>query len=224
MRFYATSEWRTDTTPLDALAHALEAMNTLKSRLALFATAIFALASTPAAAAGIEEAVVPPSNSAATQYTETFPTSGGDKKTDKDPNQRSPSHVLGSSNAHKLEEQGPEGQAAAEAAAATAPSAVETEPATTPPAHGAGNGSGTETGTGAGHQGDGTAAVGPATAVERSAPPPAAQPAGSSGAGSAIEQATGLSTSGQSGALLPLVIVATVLCSIAYLWRQRRQA
>lgn len=184
--------------------------------------ATFALLAVPAAAAGVEEAVVPPSNSAATQYTETFPTLGGDKKTDKDPNQRSPSKVLGSQNTRKLEQHGPEGQAAAEAAAATAPSTVETDTTTSSDGSAGKNSKGGSGSNGTGRQAD-TTAIGQAIAVDGTAPPPAAQPAGSSGIGSAIEQATGLSTSGQSGALLPLVIIATILCSIAYLWRQRRQ-
>ncbi len=195
-------------------------MKTLEARLASSTLAIFALLAVPAAAAGVEEGVVPPSNSAATQYTETFPTSGGDKKTDKDPNQRSPSHVLGSNNARKLEKQGPAGQAAAEAAAATAPSAVEPKTTTTAPADRGAGGSGSG---GKGGKSKGTAAIGQATAVGHSAPPPVVQPSGSSGIGSAIEQATGLSTSGQSGTLLPLVIIATILFSIAYLWRQRQR-
>jgi cobalamin biosynthesis Mg chelatase CobN len=199
-------------------------MKMLKTRLALSATGIVALFATPAAAAGVEEAVVPPSNSAATQYTETFPTSGGDKKTDKNPNQQSPSKVIGSHNTRKLEQHGPEGQAAAEAAAATAPSTVETGPTTTTsPDQGASKNS--KGGSGSSNTGNrtGAAAIGQATAVDNGVPPPTAQPSGSSGIGSAIEQATGLSTSGQSGALLPLVIVATILCSIAYLWRQRQR-
>lgn len=175
-------------------------------------------------------AVIPPGNSAATQYTEAFPTPGGDKKTDEAAHHRSPTKVLGNSNTHKLQQQGPDGQAAAETAAATAPASVTPE---TPAAPATGSpdddsaGGGASAGSGKGSGGNGPAGqnrqpkVSPDTtsaqlvAVEI--------PEGSSGAGSAIEQATGLSTSGQSGMLLPLVILATILWSLAYLWRQRQQ-
>jgi hypothetical protein len=204
-------------------------MKTPRTRLALALTAIVALFATPATAATTEEAVVPPSNSAANQYTETFPTSGGDKKTDQKPTHRSPVKVLGSQNTRKLEEQGPEGKAAAEAAAATAPTPITTTPPT--PVHepsaqsnGGGSAGGGEGGHGKGNDGQSVprhvsgTANGPGNV---SAPVP--EPSGSSGLGSAIEQATGLSTSGSSGMLLPLVILTTILWSLAYLWRQRRQ-
>jgi cobalamin biosynthesis Mg chelatase CobN len=208
-------------------------MKTLRTRLVLSLTAIAAIAATPAAAAQVEEAVVPPSNSAATQYTETFPTTGGDKKTDQKPNPRSPAKVLGSHNTQKLEKQGPEGKAAAEAAAATAPTSISTPPPANSPSNqstgydgdnqqgggaagsndkGSGNGSGN-----AKSQGSGVASG------SEPAHPAATEPAGSSGIGSTIGQATGLSTSGQSGLLLPLVILATIIWSLAYFWRQRRQ-
>ncbi len=200
-------------------------MKTPKTRLALSLTALAALCATPAAAAGVEEAVVPPSNSAATQYTETFPTSGGDKKTDQKPSHRSPSKVLGSHNAHKLEKQGPEGQAAAEAAAATAPTSIAT-PAEAPQSHHSGNGgsghSGNTGGGGGGNGGANTPSQGNGSPSEAETAGPAAEPTGSSGVGSAIGQATGLSSAGGAGPLLPLVILATILWSLFYLWRQRR--
>jgi hypothetical protein len=203
-------------------------MKTPTIRLALSLAAGAALFATPALAAGVEEAVVPPSNSAATQYTEAFPTSSGDKKTDQATHHSSPDKVLGSHNTKKLEEQGPEGKAAAETAAATAPAPIETPapaPVPKPTAHGNGNGNG---------GGDGNKGKSSPSAPRHQgktgnsgktvlAPAPAPEPAGSSGAGSAIGQATGLSTSGQSGILLPLVILATILWSLVYLWRQRRQ-
>ncbi len=201
-------------------------------QLALSLTAGAALFATPALAAGVEEAVVPPSNSAATQYTEAFPTSGGDKKTDQATHHGSPDKVLGSHNTKKLEEQGPEGKAAAEAAAATAPAPIETpapapEPAPKPAAHSNGNGNGggdrnkgKSSPSAPPHQGK---AGNNGKTVLVPAPEPAPEPGGSSGVGSAIGQATGLSTAGQSGILLPLVILATILWSLVYLWRQRRQ-
>jgi hypothetical protein len=215
----------------DAPGHAANSrptnqMKTLRTRLVLSLAAIAASAATPAAAAQAEEAVVPPTNSAATQYTETFPTTGGDKKTDQKPNPRSPAKVLGSHNTQKLEKQGPEGKAAAEAAAATAPTSI----ATPPPAHTPSTQSdgGEESAGGGGHsKGNG----GPSAPQNESnvasgtesARPAAPEPAGSSGIGSAIGQATGLSSSGQSGMLLPLAIIVTIAWSLAYFWRQRRQ-
>lgn len=193
-----------------------------RTRLALSLAAIAALSVTPATALAAEGQVVPPSNSAAAQYTETFPTTGGDKKTDQK-SKHSPAKVLGSKNAQKLEKQGPEGEAAAAAAAATAPTSAAAAPTTSavPSQHG-------NAGTGQSGKADGKGG----SKAHRQAPPSnggeairatTPEPAGSSGIGSALEQATGLSTSGQSGALLPLVVLATILASIAYLWRQRRQ-
>jgi hypothetical protein len=203
-------------------------MKTPSTRLAPCLAAIAALAVAPATALAAKGEVVPPSNSAAAQYTETFPTTGGDKKTDQG-SKHSPAKVLGSKNAKKLQKQGPEGQAAAEAAAATAPAPVEAAPtAAAPPpqkedtgdgqGHKGGGQSG-KTGGGSRAQKKGGNASNGGKAIDAATP----QPAGSSGVGSALEQATGLSTSGQSGMLLPLVVLATILASIAYLWRQRRQ-
>jgi hypothetical protein len=192
-------------------------MKTPRTRFVLSLAAIAALSATPAAASPNQETVVPPSNSAATQYTETFPTTGGDKKTDQKSKQ-TPAKALGAHNAQKLEEQGPEGRATAEAAAATAPTPV----AQTPRSQGDGGGQG-----GGGNSEGGTAVPqsrsgGPAD-ERASVSLPASEPAGSSGVGSALGEATGLSSGGQSGPLLALLILATVLWSIAYFWRQRRQ-
>jgi len=198
-----------------------------KTPLALSLTAIVALFATPAAASSVGEAVVPPSNSAATQYTETIPTSGGDQKTDQKPHHRSPSKVLGSHNAHKLESQGPEGQAAAEAAAATAPTSIATPPPAHP-SHDKGKGGSGHGGSAGGSGGGNGGATSPQH--ESGAPngagttdPAAPEPSGSSGIGSAVGQATGLSSAAAAGPLLPLVILATVLWALAYFWRQRRQ-
>jgi hypothetical protein len=203
-------------------------MKTPRIRLALSLTASAALFATPAVAAGVGEAVVPPSNSAATQYTEAFPTSGGDKKTDQASHHSSPTKVLGSHNTQKLEEQGPEGKAAAETAAATAPAPIEA-PAPAPKPTTQGNGGDRHAGGGEGDRNKGKTSPsapqhqGNTGNDSETARAPAPEPAGSSGLGSAIGQATGLSTSGQSGILLPLVILVTILWSLVYLWRQRRQ-
>lgn len=75
-----------------------------------------------APAAGAAE-TTPPGNSAVNQYTETYPTSGGNAPAG-ERGQRSAGQVLGHRTARRLEARGPAGQAAAEAAAATAPAAV----------------------------------------------------------------------------------------------------
>ena len=48
-------------------------------------------------------------------------------------------------------------------------------------------------------------------------------PDGSSGLGAVLGQATGSSDSGQLGLLLPLIVLATIAWSVAYLVRRRRQ-
>ncbi len=97
-------------------------MNLLRIAIGLAATASLSQRLTPTAAAA---SVVPPGNSAATQYTETFPTSGGEAAekngeingANADPVQK----ALGSSKAHRLESKGADGKAVAALTAATAP-------------------------------------------------------------------------------------------------------
>jgi hypothetical protein len=184
--------------------------------------ATFALAALPAGAAAAP--YVPPGNSAATQYTEAVPTAGGPKATGhKQGKVKSPNKVLGTRNTEKLNAQGPQGHAAAELAAATAPATIPT-----PLAESAGTpnpGDSSQAG-GQGPQsakpGDGVA-DGEASrhAAAQTTKPQAQSPSGSSGLGEVIGQATG-SSSGQLGLLLPLLIVAVVIWSVAYLLRQRR--
>ena len=178
-------------------------MKALRTGLGLLsaAIAIFALPS-----AAIAQPLVPPGNSAVNQYTETFPTAGGNRDAEEgsDKGDRSPAKVLGARDARRLEARGPQGRAAAVLAAATAPSVS-----------GAGGAKG-DAGTPdrrAGHAGDG---AGGARSL-------ASLPSGSSGLGEVIAQATGSSTSGRLGALLPLLIVAVIGWSLAYLWRQRKK-
>jgi hypothetical protein len=70
---------------------------------------------------------VPPGNSAATQYTEQFPTAGGNAKSNAGINgggggsAKPPSKVLGHENAQKLESKGPVGTEVAKLAAESAP-------------------------------------------------------------------------------------------------------
>jgi hypothetical protein len=192
--------------------------------------AIFALLTSAAEA----EYLVPPGNSAATQYTEAVPTAGGPKASNNSRHGggKSPKQVLGHRNAQKLDAQGPEGRAAAEVAAATAPTAVssgdEGTPATQPRApsgsapdsSGAG-GSSSNGGAPGGHRDSGRtgrspAGRGVALASEQI-------PSGSSGLGQVLGQATGASSSEQLGLLLPLVVLGAIAWSIAFVLRRRRQ-
>jgi hypothetical protein len=188
-------------------------------------TAAIAAAFVPPLAAA-DEPVVPPENSAATQYTEAFPTAGGNRESGGDGSKHpSAAQVLGTDRAHRLEAQGKAGREVAEVVATTAPNpsahaqeAVGGEPA---PGSGAGSEShgaappgsqpGDEAGAPAGTPADASAASGEA-------------PDGSSGLGEVLDQATGASSSGQLGVLLPIAIVAAIAWALAYLWRQRRRA
>lgn len=159
------------------------------------------------------EYLIPPGNSAATQYTEAVPTAGGGRDTDGGGDagrDRSPGEVLGSRNAQRLEAMGPQGRATAEVIAATAPGTVATDvPVEAQPAARPDNGQG-----GSGN---------PAKASPgANAQAPASDPAGSSGLGEVAGQATGL-TSGKTGWLLPLAIVGAIGWSLAFLLRQRKR-
>ena len=196
-------------------------MKALKNGLGLGAVAI-AIFALPAAAAG--EPVVPPENSAATQYTEALPTGGGSKDAGKvgDRDKVKPAAVLGADKAKKLESHGKEGREVAEVVAATAPS-----PAPAPPPSPAPGGSGDGAKATQGSGGASQAKLGDNEAVTPlSAGPSVRQvdiPAGSSGLGEVLAQATGSSSSGQLGALLPLLIVAALAWALAFLWRQRQR-
>lgn len=197
------------------------------NRLGLWAIAIVGLA-LPAAAAAAP--VVPPENSAATQYTEAIPTGGGQKDAGKegDGKKRSPAEVLGSGKAGKLKAHGPEGQAAAEVAAETAPDVEPVAPTTSPepapneqpPPSGGGDRDGKpqqqveETGR------DDVAPVQKTATADTVL---VEQPA-SSGFGEVVGQATGSSASGQLGLWLPLLILGTVLWALLFAWRRRRQS
>jgi hypothetical protein len=205
-------------------------MKASKTGLGLLAAtiAIFAI---PSAAQA--EYLVPPGNSAATQYTEAVPTAGGPKATNpsKHGGSKSPQQVLGNGNAKKLDAQGPEGHAAAEVAAATAPVAVSGGGEGAPPASGhsspgktangsGSGGSGSNGGGSPGHEASGDA---PESTTGQEATLVSEQiPTGSSGFGEVLGQATG-SSSGQLGLLLPLIVLATIAWSVAYVVRRRRQ-
>jgi hypothetical protein len=82
------------------------------------------------------------------------------------------------------------------------------------------------------HKADaGGGSQGQAHRPQRLEPPPAKPPAtptelpsGSSGLGEVIAEATGSSSSGGLGMLLPLAIAGAIAWSLAFLWRQRRPA
>lgn len=191
----------------------------------------FALALLPSAAAAEEEgSVVPPENSAATQYTEAVPTAAGDKETNGE-HKPAPAKVLGSKNAHKLQSQGKDGrevaQIAAETAPETSPPAESSPPARNESAPTGGGGHAGRNGGGGGGDASGGATHRPqAEPTPTNTPQPAVEelPDGSSGIGEVIGEATGSSSSGGIGLLLPLAIVAAIAWALAYLWRQRRLA
>jgi type IV secretion system protein TrbL len=195
-------------------------MTSVKSALAVLA--LFASLILPAAAAA--ETVVPPGNSAVTQYTEQFPTAGGNAK----PNAgiggggagKTPSKVLGAGNAQQLESKGAVGEEVAALAAETAPvsggSSGGSAHAGAGNAHNAPNSDGKPAGKAGGGEGNAGGGSRPAgsTAADTGG--------GSSGLGEVVGQATG-STDGELGLLLPLILLGTVLCSLFYLRRERRQ-
>jgi hypothetical protein len=180
----------------------------------------------PAQAAA--EYYVPPGNSAANQYTESFPGAGGESGGKH--KGVTPAETLGSGNAKKLEKHGDAGKAAAEVAAETAPAQLNTTGGspgsgggntggTGGASHnggsGAGNGSGSQASSGSGGQpsGNGTqSAIGHGSAVE--------QPQGSSGLGQVVGQATGAGNGGL-GLWLLVAILLTLAGSIAYRVRSR---
>lgn len=161
-----------------------------------------ALASAPCAAA-----VVPPGNSAVNQYTETYPSAGGNV-TGGGVGGRPPAKALGARNAHLLEALGPEGRAAsAVAAAATAP----------PPAMARLPGR-------SGRQAPGSGGKRSSGAAGRASGEGHGDQAGSSGLSQVIAQATGSSSSGQMGLLLPLVIALSLIGSISFALSRRRES
>lgn len=192
------------------------------SRTLLPSLAVAALLVLPGAAPGAS--LVPPGNSAANQYTETFPTAGGNAEA-KGKGKATPGDVLGTGNAKKLDSKGREGREAAAVVTATAP-----PPATGSPAGGAGgtggSGAGGDTQAGGGSgggqpNGGGAASGGGSQAVPGNAT--AADSEGSSGLGEVLGQATGSSSSGGIGLLLPLIVLASVVWAVAFFLRRRRR-
>lgn len=177
---------------------------------------------------------VPPENSAANQYTESFPGAGGEK--DGKRKSVTPADTLGASNAKRLEKHSPAGKAAAEVAAETAPAPVAVDGGasggsgdTSESVGGTGNaGGGSGKGTGGPSSGTASGANDGSTssssgggnaAVSQSAK--VNQPKGSSGVSQVLGQATGVGD-GNVGLWLPLVILLTLAGSIAYAARSRQ--
>jgi hypothetical protein len=156
--------------------------------------------------------IVPPENSAVNQYTESFPTSRGNKPLHggQDSGERSASEAIGRRNARRLtREGGASGRALAEVAAETSP------PALLPPTGDGSRGSAEKAA--AGSASDGRFTGSPAPAREA-----AGRPEGASPLTETLGQATGLSPSGRIGLLLPAILVATILWALAYGARRAR--
>ena len=165
----------------------------LTTTLGLLAAMLLA-ASSPAASAA---ELVPPGNSAVNQYTETYPTAGGDA-TEGGAGKRSPAQALGDRNARRLEALGQDGRAAANLAAATTPARAEATRGDDPSPGGEGPGTGRKDGADTG-------------------------PNGSSGLSEVLAQATGTSADGETGLLLPLTVLGAAVWAAAYAWRRRRR-
>jgi|SRR6476646_4390206 len=183
-------------------------------------------------AASPAEYYVPPANSAANQYTESFPGAGGESGGKR--KGATPGTALGAGNAKKLESKGKAGKEAAEVAAETAPTQISTG--------GTANGGGQVDKTGGGEQtggksnGGGDEEVGSESTGAGGSPggkggggdngggtgSQVQQPQGSSGFGQVLGQATGAGD-GNLGLWLPLVIVLTLIGSVAY-WVRMRHA
>lgn len=194
--------------------------------LAIAAASAVAALALPAVAAA--EYYVPPANSAANQYTESFPGAGGEshgkgKKV-------TPGAALGAGNAEKLEKKGPAGKATAELAAETAPPQLvdqgnsgEGDGKTGGNAQTGGKGEGEGQGEGgSGAAGTGGPNGGSSGGGGSGAAANVQQPDGSSGLGQVLGQATGVSD-GNLGLWLPLAIVLTLIGSVAY-WVRARHA
>ncbi len=183
-----------------------------KAKIAAFATVLAGLA-LPAPA--LAEYYVPPGNSAATQYTESLPSAGGESaKKGGGGGVASPEKSLGARNAEKLDAQGPAGEATAEVAAETAPpeSLVQADSGSGKPS---GSRKGGSTGKQEGAQKQSGAGGGSKENVHVN------QPSGSSAIGELVSQATGSADDGNLGLWLPIVILAAIAGSIAYRLRPR---
>lgn len=184
-----------------------------KLKMTRFAALVAVAAGLLLPASALAEYYVPPGNSAANQYTESLPSAGGESAgKGGGGGTKAPARSLGARNVHKLEAQGPAGEATAEVAAETAPPASLVI-ADDGSAKGSGNTGGKQHQQGSGTSSQGGQNGGAATTLTNVH---VDQPTGSSGIGEVLAQATGSSDDGNLGLWLPLVIVLTVVASIAY--------
>lgn len=198
----------------------------------LFPFTVLALVVGCFSAGAAAESLVPPGNSAASQYTETFPTSKGEEdEQGKKKSGVTPAQVLGAGKAHQLEGKGPTGKKVAEFAAETSPTTVPAAVGGEEAAAGDGKSQAPEHGSKRGgsngdseqsSEGSGGAAGRPSGGGSGGSGGAGAQASGSSGLGEVVSQATGTS-SGSLGLLLPLILIAVVIWSVAYVWRNRQQ-
>jgi len=175
---------------------------------------------------------IPPGNSAATQYTETFPSSGGNVEVNGSiaGGGGSPQKALGKKTAEALDSAGPEGEQVAQLAAEAAPE----EAAPGEEASGAGKDSGShgkkqdQGGNAAGGGKEGGNGGGPSGEGGGNAKPSAGNSgldatSGESAAGQVASSAT-LSSSGSMGIFLPLILLAALAWAIFYAWRRHQRA
>jgi hypothetical protein len=181
-------------------------MRPLKAHLALLLAGA-ALLAVPAPIAAA--AAVPPGNSAANQYTETYPTASGDRETKRAEDVGGASGGGGAKidpkTERNLEAEGGDGRRVVELVEATAPVAAV-----------AANGSAGEK--------DPARAGDPAAAGSKD--DPLAADSSPSATEEVLGQATGASSSSSSGLglILALVIVATLGWAIGFFWRRRGEA
>lgn len=194
-------------------------MKTLKLGILPAAAIALAFVSPAVAQAG---KVVPPENSAVNQYTEGFPTAGGERDAhDQRGRKRTPDKVLGKDKAERLEQRGPAGRAVAELTAETAPVTAAPEPADEEVVEETNGGTGAKGGDGPGDRSAPQSDLGSAQPVALALDPDEVD--GSSGPWAVIGQALG-SSSGGLGILLPLLLLATIAWAIVYALRHRRMA
>lgn len=188
--------------------------------------AVVALCACPGIASAAS--LVPPGNSAANQYTETFPTTGGNAEAGgKGKGKATPGDVLGEGNSKKLDSKGKQGRETAAVVAATAPppvagSATDGENAGDDSVA-AGSGGTKGSGGSGGKQGDGAGSATNGGGSGSASTDVVADAEGSSGLGEVLGQATGSSSSGGIGLLLPLIVLASVVWALAFFLRRRRR-
>jgi hypothetical protein len=175
------------------------------------------LAAALAPAAAGAASLVPQENSAVSQYTEGFPTGGGEKGSSSSGDSHvTPGQAIGADNAKKLDQRGAEGRAAAEVAAATSPLATSAGSSGGGDQRGVGKSRGGQHGNG----GNGATRGGDG---QKSAAEPSSAGAGSGAVGTLAEAATG-TDSRELGVILPLFLLAALIWGAAYAVRSRERS